>query len=387
MADDFYSMLGVDKNASQDDIKKQYRKLSKQYHPDLQQGKSEAEKKEAEEKFKKISEAYDTLSDPDKKRHYDMFGSTEHFGNGSSPGGSPFDMGDFFRRHAEMFGGMFNFGGFGFGTDNDMFGGNSATSNNFDHSVDGKDVKIKLGISLEEAITGVIKEFDVKIKDNCPECNGTGAKNGDMTVCPECMGSGQKVVTRNMMGVHVQSISPCPKCGGCGKIMSEPCPHCHGSSKVDVIRHVKLDIKPGTESQIFKYGNKLGISGIKGGKSGNLYVDLTVMNSNSIFKRIDKNILEVECIIDPLTAMVGGTAKVPTPTGIQKIQVPKETRNLSTERFNDLDPFWKLNVIFKIEVPSLSPNQYNEIKKLKEKYDFALNGRARQEDEFRKMFK
>ena len=382
MSQDFYKVLGVDKNVSQDELKKQYRKLSKQYHPDLQQGKSEAEKKQAEEKFKEISEAYDTLSDPDKRKNYDMFGSAGPNGQGGS---AFFNMHDFFRRHGDMFSDMFgmfgNHGGF------NPFGGHGdpGYSGNENREVDGRDVKVKIEISLAEAISGVTREFDVNFNEACTYCNGTGFKPGTVKECNTCHGSGT-IVQEKHVGMFFSRIeSPCPECGGTGKISSEKCDHCHGSTTQQVTRHVKLNVLPGASSKTIVYGKDLGSTGLNGGKHGQLIINILVENSNSIFTRVDKSTLSVTCFVDPLQAIVGGKTKALTPSGWKDVEIKIDRAgNMLPSRITD--GLWNIIVNFEIGIPTFDDETKQQIKEFRDKLNVKMKITEDQEREFKKVF-
>lgn len=315
MEKDLYSVLGVSKNATQDELKKQYRKLSKQYHPDMQNGKSDAEQKEAEEKFKDINAAYAVLSDDEKRRQYDQFGSV---GNGPTfgSGGGGFDPFDFFRSH---------FGGDPFGND---FGFSSfRRRNNDDNGVDcpenGSDILAKMTISFHDMVHGTTKDFDFIKTVPCSHCDGKGIeKNSTVSTCEKCHGEGRIVHTIRQGFMMSQTISDCPECHGTGKKMTI-CSHCHGEKREKSSQHISLKIPVGIMS-----GQKLrvvgaGECGLKGGQNGNLYVQVFVEDCpNNSIRRISQSDIEVDYPIDVFTATFGGYVEVQTLWGKTNVTIP-----------------------------------------------------------------
>ncbi|MBQ5626518.1 MAG: DnaJ domain-containing protein, partial [Bacteroidaceae bacterium] len=203
---DYYEVLGVDKNASANDIKKAYRKLAIQYHPDKNPG-----DKEAEEKFKEAAEAYGVLSDPDKKARYDQFGFEGVSGAGGSGfGGAGMDINDIFSMFGDIFGGRGGFGGFG------GFGGGGGSR---PAKFRGSDQRVKVKLTLQEIANGVTKKFKLKKYVPCTHCNGSGAENGAVETCPECKGTGRVIRTQQSFFGMMQSEVACPHCNGQGKII------------------------------------------------------------------------------------------------------------------------------------------------------------------------
>lgn len=315
MEKDLYSILGVDKNATKDELKKQYRKLSKQYHPDMQNGKSESQKKEAEEKFKDINAAYAVLSDDEKRRHYDQFGSVENgspFGNG----GSGFDPFDFFRSH---FAGNPFGDGFGFSD----FGGRGHKTDSFNDPEDGSDILVRMTVSFQDMVYGVAKDFDFDKTSPCEECGGTGVEKGTTpSICTKCNGDGRIVHTVRHGFMMSQTISDCPECHGTGKKMTT-CKHCNGQKRKTSKQHISVKIPMGVMS-----GQKLRVAGagqcgLKGGSDGNLYIQILVDDCpNDVFKRISNLDIEMEYPIDPITATFGGNVEVCTLWGKTNVEIP-----------------------------------------------------------------
>ncbi|MFA5659233.1 MAG: molecular chaperone DnaJ [Oscillospiraceae bacterium] len=311
MADkrDYYEVLGLSKGAGDDEIKKAYRKLAKQYHPDLN-----PDDKTAEGKFKEVSEAYEVLSDSEKKSRYDQFG---HAGVDPSYGGG---------------GGTYSGGGFGgFGDMGDIFesffGGFGGTSRSASPNAPrkGQDIHVNINIDFMEACKG--KKADIRINrmDNCSDCKGTGAKSGTAAkTCPDCNGKGTvKVGTRTPFGV-ISQTKVCSRCGGKGKIIDNPCPTCSGQGRVraTVTREVEIPagIDDGQTLQVRGYGD----AGINGGPAGDLNISVTV-RPDPIFER-DVFDVWTEIPITYTQATLGGEITVPTIDGRVKYNVPEGTQ-------------------------------------------------------------
>ena len=322
---DYYEVLGVAKDASQDELKRAYRKLSMQFHPDRQAGKSDEEKKVAEEKFKEVSEAYSVLSDKDKRAQYDQFGF-----NGPSMGGgggfSGFDPFEMFKRHfgGSPFGNDDNggFGPFGFGG---MFGGRACAKNapDVDSPEDGDDLQMQLNLTFKESLFGCAKEVEVTLDKPCPECNGRGVEKGSKPeTCKQCNGTGRIVHTERNGFMMSQSISPCPHCHGQG-FSSTPCHSCHGSKRVPSKKKFTVKVPCGiaTGQRLRVKGH--GECGLKGGHDGDIYLVVDVQKS-PLFTR-DNLDLKVDVPIDATLATLGGNLDVFTPYGKQTIHVKPMT--------------------------------------------------------------
>lgn len=321
---DYYEVLGVKKDATADELKAAYRKISLKTHPDRQAGKSEAEKKDAEERFKAANEAYSVLSDPEKRRNYDQFGSAE--GPGHSGGGfEGFDPMSFFRKMSAGFGmGGFDdddggFDGFGFG----MGGSRRRQAPDYSSPEDGSDVQTKISVTFKESVKGCVKEFDFDLDGECPDCHGTGVKSGTKPEkCPECGGKCRTVrVSRTPFGM-TQMVSNCRRCHGTGYSV-EQCPKCGGGGRVGASRHVKVKVPAG-----FRDGQQLrlkglGRCGVKGGSDGNLYVVVNVGKSD-VFERNGDDVL-VRAYVSPSVASLGGKVRVPTPYGYRNVKVAPGT--------------------------------------------------------------
>ena len=320
MSKDYYEILGVSKNATPEEMKKAYRKLSMALHPDRQAGKSDAEKKEAEEKFKDVNAAYACLSDPEKRARYDQFGAED---GPAGFGGGGIDPMEFFRKMHSMFDrdgdddDMFDPFGFGHG----MHNAHKAPS--FDDPEDGQHVQIKIKLSFKDAVFGATKKLDVDLTEECNECHGTGVENGTKPeTCPTCVGSG-KVVQVNRNGFIIQKIiSDCPDCHGTG-YKAKPCKHCHGARRVKKTQHIEVKIPAGIDAgQRIRLLGK-GHCGVCGGHPGNLYL-LVDIEQSKLFKR-DGNDLYTTYSIDPVLASLGGEVEVASPYKMEKVKVKAGT--------------------------------------------------------------
>ncbi len=318
---DYYEVLGIDKNASEDDIKKAYRKIAIKYHPDRNPG-----NKEAEEKFKEAAEAYDVLHDPKKRQQYDQFGfdGLNMGGFGGFSGGG-FSMDDIFSMFGDVFGGRGGFGGFsGFGG-----GGRQAANHR------GSDLRLKVKLTLQEVATGVTKKFKVKKDVACPHCHGTGAEEGSKSeTCPTCHGSGVVVRTTQSLFGLMQTQSVCPTCQGEGTIIKNKCHECHGSGIVKGEEVVEIKIPAGVaEGMVVNVPGK-GNAGIHNGAPGNIQVFIEE-EPNDIFVRDGENIL-YNLLLDFPTAALGGTAEIPTVDGSKvKIKIEPGTQPGKTLRLRD----------------------------------------------------
>jgi molecular chaperone DnaJ len=313
---DYYEVLGVSKTASEDEIKKAYRKLARQYHPDLH-----PDDQECAEKFKEVNEAYEVLSDSSKKARYDQFGHAgvdpNYQGGGYSGGyggGNPFgDMGDIFD---SIFGS--GFGGFS----SSGFGGSTRSTANAPRK--GQDINVNVTIDFMEACKGTKKDIKVQRTENCPECKGTGSSNGVTETCSECGGSGSVRVTQRTAFGNISTMKTCSKCNGKGKTISNPCPKCNGSGRVRNSANITVDIPAGIDSgQILRVSGK-GSSGINGGPNGDLLVTVSVKNS-TMFQREG---YDVYCEI-PITfaqAVFGAELTVPTIDGNVKYSINEGTQ-------------------------------------------------------------
>ncbi len=323
MADkDYYEILGVDKKATNDELKSAYRKLAKKYHPDLYTSASEAERKNAEEKFKEINHAYDVLSDADKRAAYDAYGSE----NGPTPGaGGSGGFGGF-----GGFGGQ-GAGGFGFDMD-DIFssifsgfgGGRAQTRANGPQR--GSDIRIGLSLTFEEAAFGTKKTISVKRIEVCADCNGTGAKDGKAyKVCTNCHGTGQVTHTQRTPFGQFSSMGVCPVCKGRGKVITEVCKSCGGQGRVERTREIVVNVPAGIDNgQTITYAGE-GNGGRNGGERGSLVVEIAV-RPHKIFRRSGSD-LQLELPLTIAEAALGCTVMIPTLNNPQELKIPEGTQN------------------------------------------------------------
>ena len=310
---DYYEVLGVDKNATADDIKRAYRKLAVKYHPDKNPG-----NKEAEEKFKEAAEAYSVLSDSDKKMKYDQFGHAGVDGAGPDFSGGFGNLNDILN---DLFGGAFGggFGGFG------GFGGGFGGGQRRERVYRGRDIRVRVKLTLEEIAKGVEKEISIEKNVPCPECGGKGAKNSaDVKTCPACNGTGQvRVQQRTALGIF-QSSRACDACGGTGKIIKNPCTTCRGKGKVRRTQKVKVKIPAGVDAGQSVRVRGEGNVGANGGVNGDLLVEILIKR-HAIFTREDFDVL-CEVPITFTQAALGAEIEVPTIDGKVTYEIPEGTQ-------------------------------------------------------------
>lgn len=310
---DYYEVLGLDKNATQDAIKKAFRKLSIKYHPDKQVGKSDAEQKDAEEKFKEIAEAYAVLSDEKKKQEYDTYG----FGGGNS-GNWDFghmNMEDVFSQYADLFGGGMG-GGF---SAHDWFGGMGGRSSTQDRPRRGTDLRIRLTLTMSETLNGVKKKVKIKRFVKCEHCHGTGSEDGTLDTCLNCGGTGQEVKTQHTRFGISQVITTCHECGGTGKSVRVKCHECGGTGLVEKEEIVEINIVPGvmegTAINMPGYGNFPNYPNDID-SAGSLIVVIGEVISDEFTHR--GNDIVYNLVLDIPTAVLGDTIEVPIPNGTKK---------------------------------------------------------------------
>jgi len=312
---DFYEVLGVDKSATADEIKKAYRKITKENHPDLHPG-----DKACEERFKEANEAYEVLSDADKRKKYDQFGMAAfdpNAGYGGGFGGGGFgDFGDLGDIIGDLFGG--GFGGFG------GFGGSTRRADP-NAPQKGSDTRATLNISFEEAAFGCEKEITVTIIEQCSDCKGNGCAPGTTPeVCPDCKGTGQTVTQQRTPFGIAQSMGRCSRCGGTGKIIHQPCKTCRGMGNVR--RQHKLNVKVPAgidDGQALPLRGK-GNAGANGGPAGDLYISI-IVRPHSVFEREGTSIYLVQEISFPEAAL-GADIEVQTLDGKVKLTIPDGTQ-------------------------------------------------------------
>ena len=303
---DYYEILGVDKTADEASIKKAYRSLAKKYHPDMNPGDEQSEKK-----FKEASEAYAILSDPEKKRQYDQFGHAA-FENGGAGGYGGFDFNgaDF----GDIFGDIFG----------DLFGGGRGrkTSNG---PMKGANIRTSVRVSFEEAVFGVEREIELMLKDSCPTCKGSGAKPGtSKETCSKCGGKGQVVFTQQSFFGTVRNVQTCPDCAGTGKIIKDKCTDCHGTGYIANKKKIQVSIPAGIDNgQSIRIRDK-GEPGTNGGPRGDLLVEVIVQR-HPIFQRQEYNIFST-VPISFVVAAIGGEVLIDTVDGRVAYEVKPGTQ-------------------------------------------------------------
>jgi molecular chaperone DnaJ len=305
---DYYEVLGVDRNAAREEVKRAYRKLAVKFHPD-----KNPDDPHAEERFKELGEAYDVLMDPDKRAAYDRFGHAAF-----AQGGAGFGRGDFhdpFEIFREVFGG----GGIGGGIFETFFGGGGTSGEDRQR---GSDLRYDMQIKLEEAAFGVEKEIEIEKLDTCDKCHGSGAEPGSRTInCPTCGGRGQVISSRGFFQVS----QTCPRCRGAGQIIEKPCRQCDGEGRVEKLSRVKLKIPAGISEGSRLRSSRNGEAGIRGGPQGDLYVVIHI-KEHKVFQREGDN-LYCEVPIPFSVAALGGEVDVPTLEGRAHLKVPSGTQS------------------------------------------------------------
>ena len=295
---DYYEVLGVDKNADDAALKKAYRALAKKYHPDMNPG-----DKEAEKKFKEASEAYAVLSDPEKRRQYDQFGHAAFDGGAGGAGGFggfDFNGADF----GDIFGDIFG----------DLFGGRRGSAGARSGPMKGANLRTSVRITFEEAVFGTEKEIELTVKEECKTCHGTGAKPGTSPeTCPKCGGKGQVVFTQQSFFGTGRNVQACPDCGGTGKILKEKCTDCHGSGFVPMKKRFAVTIPAGIDNGQCKRLAGQGEPGINGGPRGDVLVEV-IVGQHPIFQRQDTNIYSTVPVSFAVAAL-GGEVVIDTVDG------------------------------------------------------------------------
>ncbi len=302
---DYYEVLGLQKGASDDEIKRAFRKLAVKYHPDKNKG-----NKEAEDKFKEINEAYQVLSDPEKKANYDRFGTAEPGGFGGAGGFS----GDFS-----------GFGGFE-DIFSDIFGGGRSSSTRRNGPTKGEDIEYTLNLTFEEAVFGAEKQFSISRTEACGDCNGSGAEKGtQLKTCPKCNGAGQiNMQTQSLFGVSIRTVT-CDQCSGKGKVAETPCHTCKGKGVVRKNRKITVNVPAGVDTDRYMTLRGQGNHGKNGGPAGDLHVIFRVAPSKQFVRK--GNDIHVEAHISMGKAAMGTELKVPTIDGEVIYNVPAGTQS------------------------------------------------------------
>lgn len=305
---DYYEILGVDRNATQEEIKSAYRKAALRYHPDRNPG-----DKEAEEKFKEAAEAYSVLSDPQKRAVYDRYGH-EGLSGAAAPSFDPSIFADF----SDILGDLFGFG--------DLFG---TTRQRRSRPQRGDDVRYDLEISFEDAMRGLTAEIQVPRQETCYRCNGRGAEPGDIVTCPVCRGRGELVYQQGFLSIR----RTCTHCQGGGQVARKACSHCQGRGTVRTERKLKVNIPPGVDTGTHLRLAHEGQPGLNGGPPGDLYVVISV-KEHPFFERRE-NDLHCTIPINVAQAALGADIQVPTLEGVETIHIPEGTQNGATFRLRN----------------------------------------------------
>jgi molecular chaperone DnaJ len=300
VASNLYDVLGVPKNASPDEIKKAYRKLVREVHPDRNPGN--------EDRFKEVQGAYDVLSDPEKRKQYDRFGSANgRPGAGAGPGGTTFDFSEF--DLGDIFGGLFNRGG-------------GRAQQQAQRGQRGNDVEVEVRVSFEDALRGVQTTVPVQLELACHTCHGTGAAPGTApTVCPQCNGSGVVATSQGLFALQ----QPCPRCHGMGSIVETPCPTCHGSGRERRTKRYTVKIPAGVKDGTRIKLKGKGEAGYGGASAGDLYV-VTRVEPSKIYERRGDDLVVTVPVSFP-NAALGGTVEAPTPEGPVSLKIPAGTED------------------------------------------------------------
>ena len=315
---DYYEVLGVEKGASADEIKRAYRKKAMQYHPDRN-----PDNPEAEAKFKEAGEAYEVLSDDDKRARYDQYG---HAGVDPNFGGGYGGYG------GSGFGGFSGFGDFG-DIFSDIFGGGGSSRSSANAPRRGENVGARIEITFEEAAFGVEKEVTAARIENCAACSGSGSADGAVETCDRCRGTGQVRTTQNFMGMTMQSTAACPQCNGKGKVIKTPCSTCKGKGKVRRNKKVNVRVPAGVDDEQMVRVKGEGNVGANGGPNGDLMVEINI-KPHKIFQREGMNVI-CEMPISFTQAALGAEIQVPTLDGKVKYTIPEGTQTDTVFRLRD----------------------------------------------------
>ena len=334
---DYYEVLGVNKSASEDEIKKAYRSLAKKYHPDMNPG-----DKEAEVKFKEVNEAYAVLSDSEKRSKYDRFGHDAFdptsggggYGGFSGFSGADFDFGDIF---------------------SSFFGGGTSTRSRANAPVEGDDIAARVSVSFEEAAFGCKKEVNFARVENCPDCHGSGAEHeGDIEKCPECNGLGRINVRQQTMLGYMQTQRTCQRCAGRGKIIKSPCKNCNGKGRIRINKKLEVNIPSGIDDRQNIILRNQGSAGLNGGPNGDLIIEVRV-KEDKIFER-DGNNIYCEVPISFTEATLGAEIDIPVlGGGVEKFKIPEGTQSgsdftLKNKGIPDINTKRRGDLIFKVAV-------------------------------------
>ncbi len=369
---DYYEVLGVEKNANADEIKKAYRKAAIKYHPDKNPG-----DKEAEEKFKEAAEAYDVLSNPDKRARYDQFGHAGMAGAAGGAGG--FSMEDIFSQFGDIFGGHFG-GGF-----RSSSGGGRRVNR-------GSDIRVKVKLTLAEIATGVTKKLKINKTVACEKCGGTGAKDAaSYSTCSTCNGSGYAMRVENTFFGRVQTQGVCPTCGGSGKVITAPCDQCKGEGTVRGQEVVEIAIPAGVGEGMALTVTGKGNAARQGGVNGDLLVLIEEIPDPELIR--DGNDLIHNLNITVTTALLGGTVEVPTVDGRAKIKIAPGTHagkvlRLGGKGIPDVNGYGRGDelVVVDITIPAkLNAEEKRLVEQLAQQPDFQKAESVKNQNIFERM--
>ncbi len=376
---DYYDILGVSKNATPEELKKAYRKLALKYHPD-----KNPDNKEAEEKFKEAAEAYEVLSNPEKRNRYDQFGHSGLSGSGGFSGAQHMSMDDIFSHFGDIFGGAFggSFGG--------SFGGQRSGRRRVRR---GSNLRVKVTLSLKEIAHGAEKKIKLRKYVSCSACQGTGAEHGSSkSTCPTCGGAGQVTKIANTFLGQMQTSSTCPQCGGEGEIITNKCKQCHGNGIVQAEEVVTFKVPPGVAE-----GMQLSVSGKgnaapRGGVPGDLLVLIEEKKDNSGLTRDGNNLL-YDLFISFTDAALGTTTEIPTVDGKAKIKIPAGTQGgkvlrLKGKGLPDVNGYGKGDLLVNVNVwvpKHLSKEEKEMLEKMKTSANFKPNPTAQDKSYFDRM--
>ena len=362
---DYYEVLGVDKNADEAAIKKAYRVLAKKYHPDMNPGDAEAEKK-----FKEASEAYAVLSDPEKKRQYDQFGHAAFDGGAGGAGGFggfDFSGADF----SDIFGDIFG----------DFFGGRRSAGRDNSGPMKGSNIRTSVRITFEEAVFGTEKEIELTVKEECKTCHGSGAKPGTSPqTCTKCGGKGQVVFTQQSFFGTVRNVQACPDCQGKGKVIKDKCTDCHGTGFVPMKKRFAVSIPAGIDNGQCKRLAGQGEPGVNGGPRGDVLVEV-IVGRHPIFQRQETNIFSTVPISFAVAAL-GGDVVIDTVDGkvIYEVKAGTQTdtrvrlKGKGVPSLRNKDVRGDHYVTLVVQVPDkLSKEAKDLLKKFDEATDDSLN--------------
>jgi molecular chaperone DnaJ len=371
---DYYKILGVGKNASDEEIKKAYRKLARQFHPDTNQG-----DKKAEERFKEISQAHDVLSDPEKRKTYDRGGLFGGFGQ--APGSGGFDPGAFTGGFSDILSNLFGGGG-GDGPTGGRGPGTGSARGPRPRAQRGRDLETEVSLSFEQAVNGAQVPLAVPTSAPCPTCKGSGAKPGTSPrVCPVCNGRGLESQSQGIFSMS----QPCSNCHGAGTVIDDPCPTCQGSGAQRSVKRMRVNVpagvKDGSRVRLAGKGEAAAVS-VSGAPAapGDLYV-ITRVSESPVFKRNGEN-LEVEVPLTIPEALQGAVIEVPTLNGSKRLRVPAGTKPGTVQRLRGEGPArlgskgnGDIHYRFVLDVPSsLSPEQSEAVDRLSQ----VMNGNPRE---------